>query len=228
MHVIVSQVKHVSEKRSQLNDIVMQLVADVEQHKGTLSQMNTSVDHLSRVVPRYESILEEINLKIEILEVKSSTGVYIWKVNELGRRYCETHIGKMTFLYSPPLYNSTHGYRICLRAYLYGDGYGKGTHISLFIVLMKSEYDDILSWPFHHHVTLSLINQNNPLSAEAAIMHTFVQNQKEAASRSQKIHSTSLLDSKNLYTLANEHLHRPSLTSGSKVQIHPERNETED
>jgi len=118
MGVVLSQVKRVSEKCSQLNDIVTQLVADVEQHKGTLSQMNTSVDHLSEVVPRYESILEEMNLKIEILEVKSSTGVYIWKVNELGRQYCDAWVGKMTSLYSPPFYTSTHGhrfgYRLCL------------------------------------------------------------------------------------------------------------------
>jgi len=181
MCVILSQVKRVSEECSQLNDIVMQLVADVEQHKGTLSQMNTSVDHLSQVVPRYESILEEMNLKIEILEVKSSTRVYVWKVNELGRRYREARIGKTMSLYSPPFYTSTHGYRLCLRAYLYGDGSGKGTHISLFIVLMKSEYDDILSWPFRHRVTLSLINQNNPLSAEAAIMRKFVPNPESSS-----------------------------------------------
>ena len=89
MGVVLSQVKRVSEKCSQLNDIVTQLVADVEQHKGTLLQMSTSVDHLSQVVPRYESILKEMNLKNEILEVKSSTGDYIWKVNELGRQYCD-------------------------------------------------------------------------------------------------------------------------------------------
>jgi len=176
-----TQVKRLSEKCSQLNDIVTQLVADVEQHKGTLSQMNTSVDHLSQVIPRYESILEDMNLKIELLQVKSSTGVYIWKVNELGRRYREARMGKTMSLYSPPFYTSTHGYRLCLRAYLYGDGSGKGTHISLFIVLMKSEYDDILSWPFRHRVTLSLINQNNPLSTEAAIMRKFVPNPESSS-----------------------------------------------
>ena len=181
MHVVLSQVKRVSEECSQLNDIVTQLVADVEQHKSTLSQMNTSVDHLSQLVPRYESILEEMNLKIEILEVKLFTGVYVWKVNELGRRYHEARMGRMTSLYSPPFYTSTHGYRLRLRAYLYGDGSGKGTHISLFIVLMKSEYDDILSWPFRHRVTLSLINQNNPLSAEAAIMRKFVPNPESSS-----------------------------------------------
>ena len=168
--------RRLNEKYGQLNEIVTQLVADVEQHKGTLAQMNTTVDHMSQVIPRYESILEELNLKIEILEVKSASGIYVWKVNELSRRYREARIGKTVSLYSPPFYTSMHGYRLCLRAYLYGDGVGKGTHVSLFVVIMRSEYDDLLSWPFKHRVTLSLINQDNPLSADAVITHKFVPN----------------------------------------------------
>lgn len=170
------QVRRLNEKYSQLNEIVTQLVSDVEQHKGTLAQINTNVDHFSQVLPRCESLIDEMNLKIEILEVKSTSGVYVWKVNELNRRYREARVGKTVSLYSPPFYTSPHGYRLCLRAYLYGDGVGKGTHISLFVVLMKSEYDDILSWPFKHRVTLSIINQDNPLSADAALMHKFLPN----------------------------------------------------
>ena len=176
------QVKRLSEKCGQLNEIVTTLVADVEQHKRTLAQMNISVDHLSQVVPRYGSVVKEMNLKIQVLELKSTNRtIYVWKVNELGRRYREARTGKTTSLNSHPFYTSNHGYKLCLRAYLYGDGSGKGTHISLFIVLMKSEYDDILSWPFRHRVTLYLINQDNPLSAEAAIMRKFVPNPESSS-----------------------------------------------
>ena len=176
------QAKRLSEKCGQLNEIVTMLVADVEQHKRTLAQMNISVNHLSQVVPRYGSVVKEMNLKIQVLELKSTNRtIYVWKVNELGRRYREACTGKTTHLNSPPFYTSNHGYRLCLRAYLYGDGPGKGTHISLFIVLMKSEYDDILSWPFHYQVTLSLLNQDNPLSADAAITRKFVPNPESSS-----------------------------------------------
>lgn len=153
----------------------------MEQHKGTITQMNTSVENLTQTVPRYNSILEELNLKIEILEVKSTTGIYVWKVNELQRRAREARVGKTVSLYSPPFYTSTHGYRLCLRCYLYGDGVGKGTHISLFIVIMRSEYDDLLAWPFAHRVALSLINQNHPLSPEKAITHKFIPNAESSS-----------------------------------------------
>ena len=165
-----------NEKYTQLNDIVTQLVADVEQQKGTLGQMNTTVDQVTQRLPRFEAILEELNLKIEILEVKSTTGNYIWKINDLARRQREARIGRTVSLYSPPFYTSIHGYRICLRAYLNGDGTGKDTHISLFVVLMKSEYDDLLKWPFNHKVTLRLINQEYPLIPERSITHKFLPN----------------------------------------------------
>ena len=160
-------------KLSQLNDVMTQLVTDVEQHKGTIAQMSTSVDNVNSSMPRYDTILEELNLKIEILEVKSNTGVYVWKVNELSRRMREARMGRTLSLYSPPFYSSPHGYRVCLRAYLNGDGTGRGTHISLYVVLMKSEYDDILTWPFAHNVTLTLINQHDPLRPDRSITHKF-------------------------------------------------------
>ncbi len=168
-------------KYSQINDIVTQLVADVEQHKGTIAHMNTSVEQFSRNMPQFQSFLEELNLKMEILEVKTTTGIYVWKVNELARRHREARIGKTSSLYSPPFYTSAHGYRLCLRAYLNGDGSGKGTHVSLFLVLMRGEYDDILSWPFKHRVTLTLISQTDPQSPDASITHKFVPNSESSS-----------------------------------------------
>ena len=49
----------------------------------------------------------------------------------------------------------------CACVYLNGDGIGKGTHISLFFVVMRGEYDAILRWPFRHKVTFMLLDQNN-------------------------------------------------------------------
>lgn len=43
---------------------------------------------------------------------------------------------------------------MCLRLYLAGDGAGKGSHLSLFLVLMRGDYDAILDWPFTRKVLL--------------------------------------------------------------------------
>ncbi len=50
---------------------------------------------------------------------------------------------------------------MCARLYLNGDGMGKGTHLSLFFVVMKGNYDALLTWPFRQKVTLMLMDQNN-------------------------------------------------------------------
>lgn len=36
-------------------------------------------------------------------------------------------------------------------------------NLSLFIHMMRGDYDDTLSWPFSGHITLSLIHPTNPM-----------------------------------------------------------------
>ena len=45
------------------------------------------------------------------------------------------------------------------RLYLYGDGNARRTHMSLFFVLMRSEHDTILKFPFNYKVTFCLYDQ---------------------------------------------------------------------
>ena len=48
---------------------------------------------------------------------------------------------------------------IC-RLFLNGDGLGKSTHLSLFVVVMRSPWDALLQWPFKQKITLLLYDQN--------------------------------------------------------------------
>jgi TNF receptor-associated factor 3 len=47
---------------------------------------------------------------------------------------------------------------MCARAYLNGDGLGKKTHVSLFFVVMRGDYDALLSWPFRERVEMTLLD----------------------------------------------------------------------
>ena len=66
---------------------------------------------------------------------------------------------KQMFICSPPFYSSTTGYKMCLRLYLNGDEDARGTHISLFIVLMRGPYDAILKFPFLFKIIFCLYDQ---------------------------------------------------------------------
>ena len=60
--------------------------------------------------------------------------------------------------YSLPFYSSAEGYKLNLCVYANGDGPGKGTHLSLFVYLLKGEYDDQLQWPINAIITTQLLN----------------------------------------------------------------------
>ena len=83
----------------------------------------------------------------------------IWKIPQFSQRKADAENGKYTSIFSLPFYSGRYGYKMCLRLYIMGDGIGKGTHLSLFFVMMRGEFDNILQWPFTHKVTFNLINQ---------------------------------------------------------------------
>ncbi len=92
--------------------------------------------------------------------VSSYSRMYTWKVPELTRRRRDAVLRNITSLYNAPFFASRHGYKLCLRVYLNGDGSGRGTHVSFFITLMKGEFDPLLPWPFKQTVSLSLLAQD--------------------------------------------------------------------
>ena len=58
--------------------------------------------------------------------------------------------------YSPPFYSHVGGYKMCLKVYANGVGDAKGTHVSVYVYLMRGEFDDDLKWPFSAHITIDL------------------------------------------------------------------------
>ena len=61
--------------------------------------------------------------------------------------------------YFAPIYSHFGGYKFCLKVVANGDGHGKGTHVSVYIHLMRGDSDDTLKWPFTGTIEVSLLNQ---------------------------------------------------------------------
>uniref|UniRef100_A0A8C5NK78 TNF receptor-associated factor 1 n=1 Tax=Junco hyemalis TaxID=40217 RepID=A0A8C5NK78_JUNHY len=105
--------------------------------------------------------LSSLHKSLLFSEQASYDGIFLWKITEVGRKLQDSVTGRTVSLYSPAFYTAKYGYKVCLRVYLNGDGTGKGTHMSLFFVVMKGDYDALLPWPFRHKVTFMLLDQNN-------------------------------------------------------------------
>ena len=139
--------------------------------KGELShlqsEVTTKIQPLIDVIVRVETTLQQLQegfgemaLMVQTLQATSYSGIFIWKIPEVRRRRGEARSGRTVSLYSAPFYTSRHGYKMCLRLYMDGDGSGKGTHLSFFLTLMRGEYDALLPWPFRQTVTLMLLDQD--------------------------------------------------------------------
>ena len=57
--------------------------------------------------------------------------------------------------FGPPIYTHRGGYKLC--PYVRPNG-GKGTHVSVYCILMRGEHDDALPWPVEADVVLEMLN----------------------------------------------------------------------
>ena len=141
------------ERERALSQVVADLTSRLQVMTDNFSKLESDVQHL-------QDGYNEMALSLQTLQATSYDGRFVWKIPEVQRRRREAVTGKTTSLYSAPFQTSRHGYKLCLRLYMNGDGSGKGTHLSFFITLMRGEYDPLLSWPFRQAVTLVLVDQN--------------------------------------------------------------------
>ena len=147
------------------------LKKDVDEVKSKVADMENKRLEVNKTVT-------EMDLKIQLVENKTINGELIWKIDKLDFRMAQAKLGKVTALHSAPCYTKQYEYKYCARLYLHGDGMGRGTHISIFLVVMKSDYDELLPWPMKKRVTFELINLENEANN---VIETFVSNPKSSS-----------------------------------------------
>ena len=135
----------------------------------SVKQVEEKVLELERTLNVISVHHSELELQLQASLASTHNGAFLWRIPEVRRRIRDAKIGRITSIYSPPFYTGRNGYKMCIRAYLNGDGSGEGTHLSIFFVLMKGEYDPLLKWPFEHKVSLILVDQDHKKN----LIHTF-------------------------------------------------------
>ena len=151
------------EETISMQDVRMkQLESELSQYRlngGTNVGLHQQFTAQDRVLASHDMKLAEHGLRLDMIDCKNTNGVLLWKITDMRRRRRDAVSGKTPSVYSQPFYTSPNGYKMCARLYLNGDGMGRGTHLSLFFVIMRGEYDSLLPWPFRQKVTLVLIDQ---------------------------------------------------------------------
>ena len=139
--------------------------SEVVPYEKTSSDLIKQVEEKVLEVERTLNVLSvhhsELELQLQASLASTHNGAFLWRIPEVRRRIRDAKIGRITSIYSPPFYTGRNGYKMCIRAYLNGDGNGEGTHLSIFFVLMRGEYDPLLHWPFEPKVSLILVDQDH-------------------------------------------------------------------
>uniref|UniRef100_A0A8C2B210 TNF receptor-associated factor n=1 Tax=Cyprinus carpio TaxID=7962 RepID=A0A8C2B210_CYPCA len=123
--------------------------------------LNNKVRQLERTVGLRDLSIVEMEGKMREMSAATYDGVFVWKISDFSKKRQDAVAGRAPAMFSPAFYTSKYGYKMCLRIYLNGDGTGRGTHLSLFFVVMRGHSDALLKWPFNQKVTLMLLDQNN-------------------------------------------------------------------
>ncbi|XP_029775831.1 TNF receptor-associated factor 2 isoform X3 [Suricata suricatta] len=126
-----------------------------------IEALSNKVQQLERSIGLKDLAMAELEQKVHEMEASTFDGVFVWKISDFARKRQEAVAGRTPAIFSPAFYTSRYGYKMCLRIYLNGDGTGRGTHLSLFFVVMRGPNDALLRWPFNQKVTLMLLDQNN-------------------------------------------------------------------
>ena len=136
-------------------------------------RLKKDINLLNSKVINIEDQNFELNKTVADMEKKTLNGELLWKIDKLDFRMAQAKLGKVVALHSAPCYTKQYEYKYCVRLYLQGDGEGKGTHISIFFVVMKSEFDELLRWPMRKQVIIQLVNLRNEADS---VIETFFSN----------------------------------------------------
>ena len=150
---------------NKLNEELQRQVSSIarrqESSNGTVDRLQRQFESMSHSLALRNVMMTDLDEHVRDQQVSSHDGVLVWKISDFTKRRQNAVTGYETSFYSPCFFTSRYGYKMCARVYLNGDGIGKGTHISVFFVVMRGEYDALLRWPFRQKVTFMLLDQNN-------------------------------------------------------------------
>ncbi|XP_066568858.1 TNF receptor-associated factor 2 isoform X3 [Amia ocellicauda] len=146
----------------------------------TLQELSVAVHSSQTHIPSLASKVKQVDRSIQLfssvnilpLEV-AQNGVFIWRIPQICNRIQEAIDDTMPCLDSEAFYTETYGYKMKVRLYLNGDEQAKGNHLSLYLILLKGDFDSLLQWPFSETIRISVLNHSN---LEDSMVHSLVPN----------------------------------------------------
>ena len=133
--------------------------------------MNEAKNKLKKIEDKFNNAVALLNETMAALKnamgLLQLSNVFLWRIDGFSEILKKAKNEGKEEIYSDPFYTKTEidgfGYKLKVLIYPDGTGDGKNTHLSVFIIIMKGEYDAVLTWHFRKKVTFTLIDQQDKL-----------------------------------------------------------------
>ena len=163
-----------SATRIHLDLVCIKLNNTEDKLNETEDKLNNTKDKLKKTEDKSnntEALLNETRLELKnamkLLKLSSvkHTNLFLWRIDSFSEILTEAKNGGKEELGSDAFYTKSEaesfGYKLRVEIHPNGHGEGDNTHLSVFIVVMKCEYDAVLRWPFDKKVKITLIDQQD-------------------------------------------------------------------
>ena len=102
-------------------------------------------------------LVERVNALEKDMHSKERCESFTWRIDGFSEVLRKAKIGEETRIESSPFYRC--GYKCKMSINPNGLSSGENTHLSVYLIIMKGEYDATLTWPFDKNFTFTLIDQ---------------------------------------------------------------------
>jgi hypothetical protein len=170
-HVNDKLLVHVMMQNAQMRSLERQLLeyhSINTQFKTQLEEVKRDKEHLEERMARLEAKISKHDIATVVSKpqhpaVGCLAAHITGTVRPIGANFTMTDFdeykGDNDRWFSLCFYTHPNGYKMCLGVDANGSGSGFGTHLSVYVCLMKGEFDDQLKWPFQGDMHIKLVNQ---------------------------------------------------------------------
>ena len=151
-HLTESLVPHVSLQTNQLMDLEKKNKRFEQQVEKLMEDHNLYIDTSQSMIGKLQQQVEKLTRDLNVYEI----GIPLCPV-EITMTDFEQHKKQW---YSPSFYTHPKGYKLSLCVVAEGHGTGANTHVSVYLYLMKGEYDKQLKWPLRGKFIFELLSQD--------------------------------------------------------------------
>ena len=143
----------------QRREVESHLQADMRLHLDLacvkLGDTQKTLEETTRKLQKLEKSVSVLEKGIHCSDEKFDS--FTWRIDGFSEVLRKAKSEEEPDTESSPFYR--YGYKCKIGIYPNGFGSGENTHLTVYLVIMKGEYDATLTWPFDKKFTFTLIDQ---------------------------------------------------------------------